>query len=122
MGIWLACQPFFVLAAEEFTKAPALVESLLGCLPNTVPHPISFNQLEALYTLAGCRNWKAFANRTECFHVQQHGSDLLIIPTKKDGAGFSDLANAVIRCESNDFAGHLLKLLSNNFQLPDSPP
>ena len=109
MGIFIACPPFIVLTADRIAEAPELVASLLQRAPRTVPHPKAFDQLEELYSQAGCQSWKDFAKRTVSLQVQQLGSEFTITPTKKDGAGFRPLPEAEHKCDSSHLAEVLLE-------------
>jgi hypothetical protein len=114
MGIFLACPPFSVVSADEIDRVPALVSALLNRSPNTVSHPAVFNQLDTLYSLASCADWKDFSRKTFCFHVQKLGSNVIITPTQKSGAGFKHLAGAEIKCDLGNLAEQLLNVLSRS--------
>lgn len=112
MGILLACPPFLTISPDEVGRISDLVGGLLDCPPHTVEHPKLFNQLEPLFVLAGCRNWKEFARGTVCYHVQQSGCEISIIPTKKEGLGFQHLPNEIVRFERAAISEQLLRVLA----------
>lgn len=76
-----------------------------------VPHPNKFNQLDDLYSLAGCRDWKEFTTKAACFHVQQQDNQIMIIPTEKDGTGFKDMNENNITCDEANLVVHLERLI-----------
>ena len=119
MGVSLACPPFIAVAPEEIEEVHEAVTGLLASPSDTVPHPRSFDQLNELFELAGCRNWKQFTKGASCLHVQQIETDILIIPTERDGTGFRHLRENAIRFEKTALKNRLLEVLKL-LVIPDS--
>jgi hypothetical protein len=95
MGINLAGPPFIKIEPSDILEMPEAIKKLLAIEPATVPHPKAFDQLEPLYSIAECKDWKEFAKGTLCLHVGVEDGIVRVTRTKKDGAGFSDLPEPI---------------------------
>lgn len=113
MGIHLACPPFIALKPAEMEKAPDVAFDLLLRPPETIPHPKIFDQLNPLFTLSDCRDWKQFSKGTSCLHVQQQGSEISIIPTQRDSAGFRHLNKDITKLNNASKTNSLLGFLQS---------
>ena len=103
MGIFIGCPPFIKIDPCCIEQLPNTVNELLAVEPKVIEHPKTFNQLDPLYKLAGCGNWKNFASGTLCFEISNNNGEIKLSHTKKDGAGFTSLPDPVSLGTSVEF-------------------
>ncbi len=120
MGVLVAIPPFVRLVAEEKTeKVWNTVTELLQLSGRRIPHPDRWDQLDPLFHLAGCKNWRAFARSASFCTVDVVGGRYVLTPGVWDGKGYAgDQARAVELAMGESHAvcaEALLRLLASGF-------
>lgn len=95
MGVYIACPPFVKIEQSDILRLPEAINELLAIENEIVRHPKTFNQLEPLYKLADCHDWKEFVKGTVCFEISFENGTIRLTRTRRDGAGFADLPDPV---------------------------
>jgi hypothetical protein len=115
MGVLIAIPPFVHLRYEE--KRDLLwsaVTDLLKVSGGTVPHPSSWNQLDPLIEISGCKNWREFARNSLFCTVDIVQGQYCFTPGLWDGKGFEGMKSMAVVLEldtkADDFTEALLAL------------